>query len=254
MLSNILSRQGNSDRAAFKIIDRMQALGEAKPSRLTEELKLSKSSVHNYLATLQMEGYVVNDGGRYRLGPGFLTPGVALKNTKSTETPIRRTLQSTAGALSQPVWWIAKKLGRGYFLQNPVPNEDTSGYANVENRSYLHTHTLGKAILAISFNAYIEQVAEHHGLPERTRQTTTELDVLLTEIETVRELGFAVIEGEAVLSLLSIGVGFWDSADRRHTIGVFGHSLDFAGNQPEHIGERLVEIVKRLEQTLVEVV
>ncbi|MFC7157035.1 IclR family transcriptional regulator [Halomarina halobia] len=248
MLANTPSRQVQSVRTAFELINRLQALGGATPAQLTEELDLSKSSVHNYLATLEVEGYLVNDGGTYRLGLRFLTHGTAAKYAAGVERPIVRTVRSVAEELAESTWGVAEEFGRGYFMENATPADATTTYGSVGKRSYLHTHALGKAILAGSSDEYVERVADHHGLPEQTRRTTTDVDDLIAELETVRERGFAVSEGEAVLGILSVGVGFRDADDRRHAIGVFGHSRDFAGNHPENIGERLVEAVGELER------
>ncbi|WP_254544765.1 IclR family transcriptional regulator [Halomarina pelagica] len=250
MLANTPSRQVKSVRTAFELINRLQALGGATPAQLTEELDLSKSSVHNYLATLEMEGYLVNDGGTYRLGLRFLTHGTAAKNMTGIKRSVVGTVQAVADELAQSTWWVTEELGRGYFIENATPEGATTTYGRVGKRSYLHTHALGKAILAGASDEYVERVADHHGLPGQTRRTTTDVGDLLVELEAVRERGFAVSEGEAVLGILSVGVGFRDADDRRHAIGVFGHSRNFAGNHPENLGERLVETVGDLEQRL----
>lgn len=250
MLANTPSRQVKSVRTAFEVIDKLQALGGATPTQLTEELELSKSTVHNYLATLKMEGYVINDEGTYRLGLRFLTHGIAAKAMVGIEQPIIRTVQSVVDELRQPTWWITEELGRGYFITNAVPDDSTDSFGIVGKRSYLHTHAPGKAILAISSDEYVKRVVDHHGLPMQTKRTTTELDVLFEEIKRVRERGFSISEGEDVLGILSIGVGFRDADDRRHAVGVFGHTRDFAGNCAEKNGELLVDEVRDLEQTL----
>jgi DNA-binding IclR family transcriptional regulator len=250
MLANTPSRRVKSVDTAFELIERLQALGGATPSQLTEELDLSKSSVHNYLATLEMAGYVVNDGGRYRLGLHFLTHGAAAKKMSYGEGPIVETLRSAAEELSQPTWWVAEELGRGYFLEYASPDDAEPVYGTVGKRSYLHAHAAGKAILSAADDEYVERVATHHGLPEQTRRTTSDLESLTAELATVRERGFAVSEGETVLGILSVGVPFTDDQGRRHALAVFGHSRDFAGNHPENVGRRLVETVADLERRL----
>lgn len=252
MIANSPSRQVKSVQKAFRLVNRLQALGGATPAELAEELDLSKSSVHNYLVTLQMEGYVVNDDGHYRLGLRFLTHGTAAKKMAGVKQPILRTLESVSEEISQPAWWIFEELGRGYFLQNTVPDHSAPLYGIVGKRSYLHTHAPGKGILALMSDEEVERITDYHGLPEQTSRTTTDLDDLLDELDDVRDRGFAVSEGEAVLGLLSVGVGFRDAADRYHAIGVFGHSRNFAGNQPKNIGERIIEPVERLEHSLVD--
>ncbi|WP_336135199.1 IclR family transcriptional regulator [Natronomonas amylolytica] len=250
MLANTPSRQVKSVRTVFELIDRLQALGGATPAQLTEELDLSKSSVHNYLATLEMEGYVVNDDGTYRLGLRFLTHGVAARNMAGIEGPIGSTVEAIAAELSQPTWWVTEEAGRGYFIESAIPADASSIYGSVGKRSYLHTHALGKAALALASEEYVERVADHHGLPQQTRRTTTDVDALLSELTAIRERGYAISEGEAVLGVLSVGVGLEDATGRRHAIGVFGHARNFAGNRAENIGQRLVEAVRDLERDL----
>lgn len=250
MLANTPSRQVKSVRTAFDLINWIQALGGATPAQLTEEMDLSKSSVHNYLATLEMEGYVVNDGGTYRLGLRFLTHGAAARNMAGVERPIVETVKSVAEELSQPTWWVTEENGRGYFIERASLEEGAEVYGSVGKRSYIHTHALGKAILAASTDEYVERVAEFHGLPEQTHRTTTDLGALLEELSSVRERDFAVSEGEAVLGILSVGVGFRDADHRRHAVGIFGRSQNFAGNRAENIGRQLVDAAGNLERRL----
>lgn len=250
MLANIPARQVKSVRTSIQLINRLQALGGATPAQLTEELNLSKSSVHNHLATLEMEGYVVNNDGTYRLGLRFLTHGAAAKNMVEIKGPIGSTMETVADELSQPTWWVTEEAGRGYFINSIVPEGSNDVYGSVGKRSYLHTHGLGKAILAMAPDEYVHQVADHHGLPQQTRQTTTDIETLVSELEAVRERGYAISEGEAVLGVLSVGVGFHDSGDRWHAIGIFGHVRNFAGNRAENVGERLADAVRDIERDL----
>jgi DNA-binding IclR family transcriptional regulator len=250
MLVNTPSRRVKSVQRAFELINRLQVLGGATPGQLTQELDLSKSSVHNYLATLEMDGYVVNDGGTYRLGLRFLTHGAAARTMAGIERPIVQTVETVAKQVDQSTWWVTEEYGRGFFMENALPRDGTEAYGSVGKRSYLHTHALGKAILALCPDDYVEQVADYQGFPAQTRRTTTDLDELRSDLAEVRNHGFAVSEGEAVLGILSVGVAFEDVEDRRHALGVFGHSRNFAGNRAENIGQQLVGAVRDLEQRL----
>jgi IclR family acetate operon transcriptional repressor len=250
MLGNTPSRQINSVRTAFELLNRLQALGGATSAQLAEELPLSRSSVHNYLATLEMDGYVVNDGGTYRLGLRFLTHGEAAKSMIRVESPVVETLEAVAEEVSQPTWYVTEEYGRGYFVENAVPEAASPLYGSVGKRSYLHTHAPGKAILALAGDEYVERIAEHHGLPEQTHNTTTDLNELRTDLADVRERGFAVSEGEAILGIMSAGAGYRDSGDRLHAIGVFGHSRNFVGDRAEGIGRRLARVVDDMQQRL----
>lgn len=253
MLPDTPSRQVQSVKTASKIIDILQNRGGATPTELTNQLDISNSSVHNYLATLEQEGYVVNESGRYRLGLRLLTHGMAAKNVLGSNNLIRNTIQSLADEFPYPIWWVSEEYGRGFFLDGITPDDQTSTYGNVGKRSYLHTHAPGKAILAELTDEYIEQIITRHGLPEQTMRTTTDSETLFEEIQSVRNRGFVVSDGEAVLGILSLGVAFWGPENRVHAIGVFGNSRDFAGTEAEEMGTRLLESVDSLESDLSEV-
>lgn len=250
MLPSPPARQVQSVRTTFRIINLIQNLGSVTPSDLADELELSKSSVHNYLATLEAEGYVVKEGRSYRLGLRFLTHGIAAKKALGMEKPVSSALKSICESLSYPTWWVVEELGRGIFLEGATPDGQTSTYGDIGKRSYLHTHALGKAILAESPDEYVDQVIERYGLPEQTMRTTTNPDDLHKEITEIRERGFAISEGQAVLGILSVGVGFKDQEGRLHAIGIFENSRELVGNQVDEIGRQLVDFVDLLEQDL----
>lgn len=253
MLPNTPSRQVQSVKTAFTIINVLQNRGSATPTQLTEQLDLSSSSVHNYLSTLEHEGYVVNESGRYRLGLRFLTHGIAAKNALGSQNAINETLQSLAAESSYPIWWVTEEFGRGFFLDGITPDGRTNTYGSIGKRSYLHTHAPGKAILAKFSDEHVNQIIDRYGLPEQTMRTTTDVDTLFEELQTVRDRGFVVSDGEAVLGILSLGAAFRGAEDRVHAIGVFGNSRDFAGTEAEDMGRRLRDTVNSLERGLQEV-
>lgn len=247
MLTDPPSRKVQSVRTAFRLLNAIQELGGATPAQLTEQFDLSKSSVHNYLATLEMDGYVAREDGTYRLGLRFLTHGTAAKNTLDLRYPTADVVQSLAEELSHPTWWVIEESGRGFFIDGSVPEGTASPYGSVGKRSYLHTHGPGLAILAQSENEYVERVVAHHGLPAQTARTTTNESELFETLDRVRERGFAVSDGEAVLGILSVGAGFRDERGRTHALGICGHTRDFTGSKPKAVGERLVRAVRALE-------
>jgi IclR family acetate operon transcriptional repressor len=244
------SRQVKSVQTAFRLVHILQALGSATPTELTEQLDLSKSSIHNYLTTLERMGYVVNERGSYRLGLRFLTHGIAAKSSLGVMTSLMPMLQSITDKLSQPTWWIAEEFGRGLFLKKSLPDSQMNTYGSVGKRSYLHTHAPGKAILAQSSDQYVERIIKYHGLPELTEKTTTDVDTLFDEIKEIRSRGFAVSDGETVLGIISIGAGFRDSEDRTHAFGIFGDSREFTDTLVEDIGTELMNAGSSLENRL----
>jgi DNA-binding IclR family transcriptional regulator len=250
MLADPPSRQVKSVQTAFELLNHLQEFGRATPAQLTKELDLSKSSVHNYLATLEMNGYVVSDDGKYRLGLHFFSHGSAAKSMIADKHLIMQTVSRIAEELSQPVWWITEDNGRGYFIESAVPDDASEAYGRTGKRSYLHTHAPGKSILALCSAGYVKRVSDYHGLLEQTSKTTSDINELQKELEDIRNRGFAITEGENILGVLSVGAGFEGRRGRYHAIGVFGHSRNFPGSRTENIGRQLVSHVRKLKQSL----
>lgn len=231
MFSTPSSRHVKSVQTGFRIIHVLQNYDGATLNELAEQLDLAKSTVHNYLSTLESMGYVVNYDGTYRLGLRFLTHGMAAKSSLKIGDLIERALDEIAREVSQAAWWIVEEFGRGIFVEKAVPDGCQRIYGRVGKRSYLHTHAPGKAILAELPEEYLQQVIDYHGLPTNTTQTLDNLERLREQLAQIRDQGFAFSDGEAALGVQSVGVAFEDPGGRSHAIGVFGYSHDLGGEQ-----------------------
>lgn len=229
MFSASSSRHVKSVRTGFEIVGIIQRQDGATISELTDYLDVSKSTVHNYVSTLESLGYVVNRDGTYQVGLRFLTHGMAARNSLKIENVVDAALDEVAAETSQAAWWITEEIGRGIFVDTSIPEDGRIIFGRIGKRSYLHTHGPGKAILAQQSDDYIRKILDHHGLPEYTSQTVTDEAVLLDQFDQIRDQGYAYTDGEAALGVQSIGVAFRDTDGQSHAIGVFGYSHDFGG-------------------------
>lgn len=249
MLAEPASRQVQSVHTAFRIVDLIQNLDGAKLNELADDLDLAKSTVHNYLGTLQALGYVVERDGHYRLGLRFLSNGVAARKGLRLGAPVSQTLPAVSRELSLPVWWIAEEQGRGIFVERESPDDADPIYGRVGKRSYLHTHAPGKAILARWQPEAVHDLVDLEGLPAQTRETITDVADLMQELERIGERGYARCSGQAALGIRSIGVGFAGPAGGHHALGVFGLTHEFGGNTEADVSETLRDAAQALEET-----
>lgn len=251
MISNSSSRQVQSVQTSFEIIHLIQEFGGATLNEVADHLDIAKSTVHNYLGTLESLGYVVKRDRTYRLGLRFLTHGMAARNSLFVADIIQQALATVAQETEQSAWWIVEEYGRGFFVDKTVPNEDADIYGSIGKRSYLHTHAPGKAMLAQLPRDYVREIIDYHGLPIYTTKTITDADTLMQELDTVRDQGYAVSEGETALGVQSAGVAFEDPYGGANAIGVFGYTHDFGGeNLEKDIPSLLQHVVSDITQTL----
>ncbi len=250
MLTDPPSRQVKSVRNAFCLVNLIQSLGNATPSELIARSDLSKSSVHHYLSTLESMGYVIKEGAGYRLGTRFLTHGIAAKKSMGVQRAVIQTLETVSQEVSSPTWWVAEEFGRGMFLDVSISANQNPIYGSIGKRSYLHTHGLGKAILASLSREYVERIIEYHGLPERTIRTTTDEDALFRDLDEIHNKGYAVSDGETALGIRSVGASFRDRDDRVHAIGIFDDTREITGSHVVDIGQMLMTSAATLEDQL----
>jgi DNA-binding IclR family transcriptional regulator len=247
MISNPPSRQVKSVQTSFEIIHLLQEFGGASLNEVAEQLDLAKSTVHNYLRTLESMGYVVKRDRTYRLGLRFLTHGMAARNSLPVSDLIQQSLATVTQEISQSAWWIAEEFGRGLFLEKAVPDDESEIFGSIGKRSYLHTHAPGKAILAQLPSEEVWDIIDYHGLPVYTTETITDAETLLAELDEIREQGYAVSDGEAALGVQSIGVHFQDPYGGTHAIGVFGHTHDFGG---ENLEQDIPSLLQQVTDTI----
>jgi DNA-binding IclR family transcriptional regulator len=233
MITRASSREVQSLRTAFEIVSVIQDFDGASMPELVAQLDIAKSTVYNYLGTLQSMGYVVERDGTYRLGLRFLTHGMAARSGLAIEEPVKNALKSVVDEITQPVWWVVEEQGRGLFVHSAVSGDGRHIFGRVGKRSYLHAHAPGKAIVAQFPDDEIETVVDVHGLPAYTNETITKVDDLFETIEEVRNRGFATSEDECALGIGSIGVGFSGPDGGYHALGTFSHVHDVGKTAPQ---------------------
>jgi DNA-binding IclR family transcriptional regulator len=249
MIQKSSTREVKSVRTGFRIINILQNYDGAGLDELEQQLDLAKSTVHNYLATLESMGYVAERDGTYHLGLRFLTHGMAAKSRLRVRDAIAEPLSALSEAVDQPVWWITEEHGRGLFIESAVPEGKTTIYGRVGKRSYLHTHAPGKALLATLSEAYVDDIAEYHGLSGHTNPTITEIDALKEELDRIRDRGYAIGDGESALGIRSVGIGFEGPTHDHHGIGIFGYSHDFSTPPDREMTAALDRAVAEIQDT-----
>lgn len=252
MIPNSSTRQVQSVRTAFRIVSILQDMDGVTMNELSSQLGLAKSTVHNYLGTLQSLGYAVERDGTYRLGLRFLTNGMAAKSGLGLRDAVGHVLPQVSRDLSQSMWWVVEELGRGIFVEKATPENGQPTYGRVGKRSYLHTHAPGKAMLAHLPEEYVEQIVDYHGLSVYTKETITDADALWTELAEIRERGYAVSDGEAALGIRSVGVAFEGPYGYTHGLGVFGYSHDFSASSDQNIPAVLRDAVDDIKDSVAE--
>nr|BFE87929.1 hypothetical protein GCM10020093_105300 [Planobispora longispora] len=85
-----------------------------------------------------------------------------------------------------------------------------------------HSTAVGKVLLADRPDAEVTSLVERTGMPRRTANTITDLSSMLTELERVRDRGYAMDLGEEELGVHCLAVGVRDGSRTVAAMSVSG--------------------------------
>ena len=188
------------DRAARLLTEVMHSPGSVTFTELAAATGLAKSTTSRLLLALERNGLVRRDeAGRFRPGEMFVRfawrGGAEAGLTEVAQAYLDRLGRATGETVNLGV-------GRGDMVEQiaQVDSVYLIGATNWLGRSVpLHCSAIGKVLLA--FGAATLPPGR---LERRTEQTITSRAALETELATVRQRGYAVIDGELEPGLVAV--------------------------------------------------
>jgi IclR family transcriptional regulator, KDG regulon repressor len=196
-------------------LDIIDALADAQESLSLSELArrvgVAKSTAHRTCAVLARRGLVDRTTGRgYRLGLRLVEYGhLATERTAVGEqalpllVDLRNTLEETVQ--------VGVPAGADVVYVERVEGQRALRYSTNSRRSPLHRSSAGKVLAA--FNPELAEARLRAGLPPSTGYTIVVPDLLLAELATIRERGYARSVDETEMGMSSLAVPVRDSED-----------------------------------------
>jgi IclR family transcriptional regulator, acetate operon repressor len=171
----------------------------ASQSDLVRETGISKSTMHNLLATLESGGFVRRSSstGRYQLGGALIPLGAAAAlNVRSLTLAIER------------LPGLAREHGLSMAVGQLTPNRDAQIIERVYPPQPVHVGirlgsrygyfdgAIGKCLLATLAPADAEKLVRDRPIPAHTELTLTDPETLLEDVAQVRARGWGASIGE----------------------------------------------------------
>lgn len=188
---------------ALSVLTTLGARGPMNPAELSRALGLNRTVVHRLLTTLLQRGFV----GRSEHG---YTPGVMLlrmaervqPELRVAATPVMKDLVDTAGetvVLHVPDGEDAVVLQQAVSAHHVVRVEHEIG-----SRHALSLGASGRALLGFQASALVDRVLTHTERP----------DLLRSQLESVRQLGYAISHDELQDGVYGVAVPILDESGR----------------------------------------
>ncbi len=212
--------------------------------QLAERLGLPRSTVHRIAVALQHEEFVAEatSSGRLRLGPGLHR--LVAASLRDISQPLYPYLKKLSDILNETVDLAVLEQGRVFFVDQIQVRHRLQAVSAVGTYFPAYCTANGKALLAELPPAELERA-----LPERftsfTPRTIVAKEVLLRQLETIRETHVAVDREEHTLGICGVGCAVRDGLGRLAAISVPMPAQRFYGSET-----RVIEEVLRTRQEI----
>lgn len=191
---------------AFEIVELIMDLDGARVTEVADQLDIPKSTAHNYVSTLNRQGYLDKEGNQYRIGLKFLNPGGHAAATLPAYQLLRAKVNALAEETNERAQLIVLNHGKGIYVYEMHGTDAVQTDVRIGKRVGLHTTSAGKAILADLPDERVERVIDRMGLPRRTEHTITDRGELWECLGEVRDRGYAFNDEERIAGQRAVGV------------------------------------------------
>lgn len=193
-------------RKSLQIVQAVKRLNGAGVTELANELDINKSSIHNYLSTLEEDGYIRKEESKYYVGLRFFEIGAYTRHQRNIYRVGQPYVRDLAESTGERANLMVEEHGLGVYLCKETGSEAVSVDKHVGSRVYLHNTALGKAILAHLPRNRVETIIDRHGLPRSTPNTIVNRKELFEQFSEIRERGIAYDDEERLKGLRCIAV------------------------------------------------
>lgn len=211
-----------SDETLFDIVEHLRQLDGAGVTELAEELGLAKSTVHGHLTTLRERGFVVKRSGRYELGLRFFEYGQYVRSQLEIVQSGTAVVAQLEEETREMVWLLTHQNGKAIYVYGRSGDNDIDIDTILGTRTHMHYNSGGKAILAHLPESEVRHVVDTHGLPARTSNTITDPELLLAELDRIREQGYALNLSEDLDGIHAVGVPLTVDGEVQGALSVAG--------------------------------
>lgn len=220
---------------SLAIIEEIRRRDGAGVTELADHFGFSKSTIHDHLTTLVEKKYLRHEDDEYTIGLRFLNLGGYARQHQELFEMAKGEVDDLAAETGEAAKVAVEEHGRGIYLHQAWGDNAVRTDSHVGTRVYLHSNSVGKAILAHLPEDRIREIVDEYGLPEWTEYTITDREALFDELQTVRDRGVAIDNEERIRGLRCVGAPVIRDGEVLGAISVSGPTRRFDDDYMEEM-------------------
>ena len=224
---------------------------ELSLAQLSKMLEIPKSTLLNQIRTLEDSGFLIRlrDGQAYSLGYKIMELSYCAYSAIPViqgAIPIMENLMSTTG---ETVYLTSHLGGRVFYMECVYPTRQAISYSVTGKTLPMHCTASGKAMLSYMKRNEIDNIIKTHGLPQITKNTITDYDRLISELELSKERGYATdLEEESLgVKCLAMAIRNNDGAVAG-AVSISGSIISMRDEQIPNYADQLARACNLLSQ------
>jgi DNA-binding IclR family transcriptional regulator len=201
---------------ALQVLLMLQRSPSVRISDASAELGVGVSTAHRVMAALGYRGFVEQDPQTraYKAGPALASVGLAAIRNLGVRGLLRPLLESLRDELDETIHLATLQGPDIQYIDSVEAHRSLRTTTRVGMTMPAHCSSGGKALLAALPSEMVRQLYPTNDLATRTDRSISTWAELQRELETVREHGYAVADGEGEIDIAAVGVVVRDAARR----------------------------------------
>lgn len=179
---------------------------ELSIKEISQELNLSKSTVHGIIKTLEHRGYLQQNPEdlKYKLGLKLFELGNFVGKNLDIGDIAKPIIRDLVDELNETVHLVTRQKDELFYIEKVEGARTLTIYSHVGKRAPFHCTGVGKAILAYLDENEAERILSSKALESFTKYTVTNKEEIKHHLPAIRENGYAVDDEEIELGLKCI--------------------------------------------------
>jgi len=239
-----LDRHIESVLAALDVMDCF--LENPKPSikQIVGSTTLTRNRITRILGTLIHRGYVMEglENGTFTTGPRLMALGNVFENNQNLIVLARPVLRQLALKTGESATFYIREGHERVVLAREEGTNAIRYSVDAGQRMDLHAGAAGKVFLAYMPEAERDIILTGRQLKRLTSQTITNPNRLLKELKLIRDLGYAVSQGERIPDAFSLAAPVFEQKDQ--LIGALGIAGPISRFTPEYESTYLADLMR----------
>ncbi|WP_122091224.1 IclR family transcriptional regulator [Halalkalicoccus subterraneus] len=194
------------------IVDYLRNTGGARVTEIADAVDVSKGTAHCHLATLEQNGYVINEGNGYKLGLQFIDLAHHAKARIDIYDVTTTEVDALAEESGEMALFTVEEGDDGVCLYVARGDDAVRTEVYVGYRTGLYHTAVGKAILAFLPAERRDTLINGMRFEPMTPNTITDPRTLRDELERIRKDGIAYNHEETIKGLVGAGAPIRDQS------------------------------------------